>query len=153
MLFGFIIPTLLAKWAAAIAVPIAVVAVAKLALTVDTKVENRRRVAIDISERLNEQGFTLFDELLKSYAVGDKSGMLKTLIELAKIVKDPEILSVHLARVFSTQLRNRVQDPGQRMEIAQALKDVETLEAADLVDRVKESKTNITTIVGPLKTE
>jgi len=141
MLFGFIIPALLAEWAAAIAVPIAVVAVVKLALAVDTKIENRRRVAIDISEKLNENGFTLFDELLKSYAVGDKSGMLKVLIELAKVVKDPEVLAVHLSRVFRTQLGKAVQDPASRLEVAQALKDVEVLEKADLQEKIDASKT------------
>lgn len=125
-------------WIGYAAVPVAVAALIVLAFKADAKIEQRRRLAIDIQDELGKQGFTMFAELLKSYAVGDKSGMLKTLIELTKMVKDPEMLEAQLSRVFRIQLGQRVQEPSTRLEIAQALKDVEVLEKADLETKLVE---------------
>lgn len=133
-LFGLGLPNL--GWVGYAAIPLALYAIIQTIFKVDTKIENRRRLAIDIKDRLNENGFTLLNELFESYAVGDKSGMLKTLIELKKAVSDPVVFAAHMNRLFKIQLEKRVKDESTRIEIAKALKDVGVLEEAELAEKI-----------------
>jgi len=149
-LLAFFIPVAVYKAAAAISIPVAIAAVVKLIFSVDTKVENRRRIAIEISERLNENGLTMFSELLQSYAVGDKSGMITTLVELKKIVRDPVALEAQLKRLFSIQLNKMVKDPTAREEIVKTVHDMETLEAADIDEKARRKLAAVTSIGTPI---
>lgn len=142
LLLGLIIPGFVKGWVAAIAAPIAVISLLVLALKVDTKKENIRRNAIDLSRRFRENGLTLLDELLENIAVGDKSGVIKSLIALTALVKEPEVFAAKIVGVFNHQLTKKLADPAQRAEIAKALKNAETLEKVDLQERVKAGTTN-----------
>ena len=139
LLLGFVIPTFVKGYAAAISTPIAIAAVIALLLKVDTKKENLRREAIVLGRKFNENGLTILDKLLENFAVGDKSGMVKSLIELAGMVQKPEVFTAHINELFKIQLTKRLQDPASRTEISKLLSNAIALKKVEADAAVKDT--------------
>lgn len=140
LFLGLLIPAGVKSFLAAVSTPIAIVAVIVLLLKVDTKKENLRREAIVLGRKFNENGLTILDKLLENFAVGDKSGMIKSLIELAGMVQKPEIFSAHINDLFKIQLTKRLQDPASRTEISKLLSNAIALKKVEAEAASKDSQ-------------
>lgn len=95
---------------------------------VDTKIEHRRQVALDIAAWLSSYGFVKLPALLHLYAVGDYSGLFEGAKQFAKMLADPAQRELEFDGVFRKVLEARMKDPERR---SSTLKLVQDLQAAN----------------------
>lgn len=71
----------------------------------DTEVENRRKAAIKASQYLAGKGLKRLPQMLECYAVGDYSGLAKSVHSFADLVTgDPKALATEFEDVFRSEL-------------------------------------------------
>lgn len=88
--------------------------VGRLLFQGDTSVEQRRRAATRLAGRLRELGFTRLPPILEDYAVGDYSGMISRIREVADLLGDERERQAEFERVFQLILEARLRDPERR---------------------------------------
>jgi hypothetical protein len=93
----------------------------------DTRVEDRRRRAIEFARKLSALGFKKLPALFEDYAVGDYSGMFRAMKELHDVMQDPAQRQAELEAVFKLLLEEKFRDPAQKQAL---LKLVDDLKAA-----------------------
>jgi hypothetical protein len=93
----------------------------------DTRVEERRRRAIEFARKLSALGFKKLPTLFEDYAVGDYSGMFRAMKELHDVMQDPAQRQAELEQVFKLLLEEKFRDPAQKQAL---LKLVDDLKAA-----------------------
>lgn len=94
---------------------------------VDTRVEERRRRAIEFARKLSGIGFKKLPAVFEDYAVGDYSGMFRAMKELHDVMQDPAQRQAELEQVFKLLLEEKFRDPAQKQAL---LKLVDDLKAA-----------------------
>ena len=77
----------------------------------DSRIEDRRRRAIDLSNKLSKLGFQRLPKLFADYGIGDYSGFLKGVHELHDIIADAGTREAELAHVFQLLLEEKLKDP------------------------------------------
>lgn len=93
----------------------------KLFSKADTRIENRRRKAIDLAAALKSNGMTWLPDLLVSYAVGDYDDIGIKLGHIAvDIAKDPN-LKAEFDTVFKKLLASKFQDADAKTELENML--------------------------------
>lgn len=108
------------------AIGVAMFFVGQLLFQGDTAVENRRRVATRLAGRLRELGFTRMPPILEDYAIGDYSGMISKIREVADLLGDERERQAEFDRVFQLVLEAKMRDPEKREAL---LKTVDRLRA------------------------
>jgi hypothetical protein len=76
----------------------------------DSRKEDRRRVAIAISEFFAKWGFTRSANIATAYAVGDYSGLLRGLRNLKEAIDTPEERLAIVNSLWTAQVTNRLAD-------------------------------------------
>lgn len=102
-----------------------------LFVSVDNRVEDRRRKAIEIAGKLRGAGFTRLPVFFEDYAVQDYSGMLRALKDLHDVLSDDAQRRQELERVLRLLLTDLFRDPEKRPAL---LKLIDDLKAANLPD-------------------
>lgn len=92
----------------------------------DTRIEDRRRRAIEFARRLGAIGFKKLPTIFEDYAVGDYSGMFRAMKELHDVMHDPAQRQAELEQVFKLLLEEKFRDPPQRQAL---LKLIDNLKA------------------------
>lgn len=82
-----------------------------LLFKVDTKIENRRKRAIDLSNLLASKGFKDLPELLKDYAVGDYSGAFEKVEYLWAKYSDPATSNGAVSELLEKLLKQALDNP------------------------------------------
>ena len=82
---------------------------AKLLGKGDTRVEERRRTAVDLATWAKGNGLGVLNNLLTDYAVGDYSGMVSSVRQIAGIVRDPAESQAALDRFLQVQLSRQLE--------------------------------------------
>jgi hypothetical protein len=108
------------------AIGVAMFFVGQLLFKGDSAIENRRRVATRLAGRLRELGFTRLPPILEDYAVGDYSGMISKIREVADLLGDERERQSEFERVFQLVLEAKMRDPEKREAL---LKTVDRLRA------------------------
>jgi hypothetical protein len=93
----------------------------------DTRIEERRRRAIEFARKLSGIGFKKLPAVFEDYAVGDYSGMFRAMKELHDVMQDPAQRQAELEQVFKLLLEEKFRDPAQKQAL---LKLVDDLKAA-----------------------
>lgn len=106
-------------------------AVGALLFKGDTRIEERRRHAIEIAGKLRSAGFDRLPVFFEDYAVSDFSGMLRSLKELHGIFANDEQRRAELQKVLKLLLTDLFRDPEKRPQL---LKLIDDLKAANLPD-------------------
>ena len=92
----------------------------------DSRIEDRRRRAIELSGKLRQVGFTKLPVFLEDYAVGDYSGMVRSIKELHDIMHDPAQRAAELDRVVKLVLEMKFKDPEQRAAVLKLVDDLKS---------------------------
>lgn len=108
------------------AIGVAMFFVGQLLFKGDSAIENRRRVATRLAGRLRELGFTRLPPILEDYAVGDYSGMISKIREVADLLGDERERQSEFERVFQLVLEAKMRDPEKREAL---IKTVDRLRA------------------------
>lgn len=109
----------------------------------DTQKETRRRSAIEIAQKLTGIGFTRLPVFFNDYAVGDYSGMLRSMKDLHDALADPVQRQAELQKVVKNVLTDLFRDPDQRPQL---MKMIDDLKAANLPD----TKAVLSDVIGQL---
>ena len=96
----------------------------KWAFKTDTKIENRRRGAADLASSLKGLGLKKIPAFLIDYSVGDKSGMIHKIGQLAELFLDGEAaVLAEFKDVFMNLLEAKLSSEEGRAFIAARLAD------------------------------
>ena len=87
----------------------------------DSRVEARRQEAIKLSQIANENGFTLANEILSSYAVGNYSGAFSGLRHLYTVLTDDTQRKAAFEAMLKIQLDKRLSDPTTKADLLKIL--------------------------------
>lgn len=96
------------------AIGVAMFCVGQLLFKGDSAVENRRRAATRLAGRLRELGFTRLPPILEDYSVGNYSGMIGKIRDVAEILGDEKERQAEFERVFQLILEAKMKDPEKR---------------------------------------
>ena len=96
---------------------IAGVAVVRAFYRVDDRTEDRRKMAIELSNRFSALGLTMLAEFFTDYAVGDYSGCIGQVKRMYRVMADPEEREKAFDRVFRGLFAARVKDAATRAEL------------------------------------
>jgi hypothetical protein len=94
-----------------VTVPVLAGFLAAFAFRKDTEKENRRRAAIVGSQITRDFGLTHAPKILEAYAVGDYSGMVHEVKELAKLATTPALLQAELDSVLKSVVAKKMATP------------------------------------------
>jgi len=101
-------------------------AVIKLVIKIDTRVENRRRLAGQLAGVLYQYGLTKLPAFLVSYSVGDYSQMGKDIVDTAKIfLAGEEAVIKEFERIFTNCLDAKLDTEEGRAYIAVKLAEAQ----------------------------
>lgn len=95
----------------------------------DTRIEERRRRAIEFARRLSAIGFKKLPTIFEDYAVGDYSGMFRAMKELHDVMHDPAQRQAELEQVFKLLLEEKFRDPAQRQALLKLVGDLQAATA------------------------
>lgn len=109
------------------AIGVAMFFVGQLLFKGDTAIENRRRAATRLAGRLRELGFTRLPPILEDYAVGDYSGMIGKIRDVAEILGDEKERQAEFERVFQLILESKMKDPEKRDGLIKAFEKLRGL--------------------------
>lgn len=109
---------------------------------VDTKIEQRRTVALDIAAWLSAYGFVLLPAMLHMYAIGDYSGLFEAAKSFAKMLADPVRREQEFDGVFRKILEARLKNVEQR---GATLKLIEDFKAANAIGTTDVKKPPVAT--------
>lgn len=84
-----------------------------LGFSLDTRVEDRRKRAIELGQKFSAIGFKKLPIIFTDYGVGDYSGFLRGVHELHGIISDPAQREAELAEVFRLLLEEKLKDPNK----------------------------------------
>lgn len=101
--------------------------IGKLLVKVDTKSEDRRKNAIDLSNFAAENGLPLVNKLLKSFAVRDLSGMKSAIDGIQEILRDPDQRKAVLDQFLKTQLDKALKTREGRELVQKAVDDAKKI--------------------------
>jgi len=94
----------------------------------DTEVENRRRAAAHLANKLSEMGFKELPVFFLNYAVGDYSGMAYKLSEVARTMMGGEkAVLAEMDDVFTKLLAIKLNTADGRFAVRSKLEEVEKL--------------------------
>ena len=94
----------------------------------DTEVENRRRAAAHLANKLTEMGFKELPVFFLNYAVGDYSGMAYKLSEVARTMMGGEkAVLAEMDDVFTKLLAIKLNTSDGRFAVKSKLEEVEKL--------------------------
>ena len=99
-------------------------AVGMLAFKFDTRIEGRRRHAIELAGKLSGMGFTKIPKILNDYGVGDYSGFTRGIMELKEDLSDPEKRRAEMEKVFKLLLAEAFKDPERRPQLLKLIEDL-----------------------------
>lgn len=91
----------------------------------DTRIEERRRRAIEFARKLSAIGFKKLPAIFEDYAVGDYSGMFRAMKELHDVMHDPAQRQAELEQVFKLLLEEKFRDPAQRQALLKLVGDLQ----------------------------
>jgi hypothetical protein len=97
--------------------------VVKLFSKSDTRIESRRRKAIDLAAALKTNGMTFVPDLLISYAVGDYDDIALKLGHIGLTIHNDPNLKAEFDKVFSKLLASKFQDADAKAELEKMLED------------------------------
>lgn len=89
----------------------------------DTKIEERRRAALDVVGVLQANGLNVAAEALKDYVVGDYSGALGSLKKAAVVLTNPAAATAEFDGVFEKMLTSKLADPEARSKLVARIND------------------------------
>lgn len=95
----------------------------------DSRVEERRRRAIEFARKLSALGFKKLPALFEDYAVGDYSGMFRAMKELHDVMQDPAQRQAELEQVFKLLLEEKFRDPAQKQSLLKLIDDLKAATA------------------------
>lgn len=95
----------------------------------DTRIEERRRRAIEFARKLSAIGFKKLPAIFEDYAVGDYSGMFRAMKELHDVMHDPAQRQAELEQVFKLLLEEKFRDPAQRQALLKLVSDLQAATA------------------------
>jgi hypothetical protein len=93
----------------------------------DNAIENRRRAATRLAGRLRELGFTRIPPILEDYSVGDYSGMIGKIRDVAEILGDDKERHAEFEKVFQLVLEAKMKDPEKRDALIKAFDKLRAL--------------------------
>lgn len=100
------------------------------------RVEDRRKKAQEISAELRTVGgFKFLPTLLDEYAVGDYSGMLRTIVAIGKMLKNKPERVAEFFGVGDAVLKDMAQDPAYRPQVVKLMADLQGLLDQHLPDK------------------
>jgi hypothetical protein len=91
----------------------------------DTRIEERRRRAIEFARKLSAIGFKKLPAIFEDYAVGDYSGMFRAMKELHDVMHDPAQRQAELEQVFKLLLEEKFRDPAQKQALLKLVSDMQ----------------------------
>lgn len=91
----------------------------------DTRIEERRRRAIEFARKLSAIGFKKLPAIFEDYAVGDYSGMFRAMKELHDVMHDPAQRQAELEQVFRLLLEEKFRDPAQKQALLKLVSDLQ----------------------------
>lgn len=97
------------------------IAVGKWLKKKDDTVEERRTLALDVADGLRVQGLEVIPDVLKAYAVGNYSEVLKKLREGAMVMTNPQLSTVVFGNLFEKMLAAKAGNPESRAELVARL--------------------------------
>lgn len=92
---------------------VAAFAVAKLLFRADTRVEERRRHAIEAAQVLRARGLTILPQVLTDYAVGDYDGLVNDVKSFARMALNPQQIDAEFETLFKNMLAVKLSQPDQ----------------------------------------
>jgi len=95
----------------------------------DSRIEERRRRAIEFSRKLSAIGFKKLPTIFEDYAVGDYSGMFRAMKELHDVMHDPAQRQAELEQVFKLLLEEKFRDPAQKQSMLKLIDDLKAATA------------------------
>ncbi len=95
---------------------------------IDTAIENRRREAAHLANKLSEMGFKELPEVFLSYAVGDYSAMANNISTVvARLRANDKDVFEDMRDVFDKLLKYRLASQEGRMMVKSELESIERL--------------------------
>jgi hypothetical protein len=116
--------TFLSSPAGIVVVAVATFAVGWLLFGADTRIEDRRRRAMELARKLSALGFKRLPTLFEDYAIGDYSGLLRAIKELHDVLTDPAQRHAELETVFRLLLEEKFKDPAQKQALLKLIDDL-----------------------------
>lgn len=112
LLLGLVLgPT---EMALGVAVAVAAALIVAALVRKDTAIEDRRRSAIEVASIYEGYGLRWLPRLLRTYAVGDYSGLVIEMREMAAMLRDPGVAQAELEQVVDRVVEKHVADPKLR---------------------------------------
>jgi len=97
----------------------------KWVVSKDTEVEARRASAYELAKKLEQYGLRIIPRIPAAYAVGDYSGLIATLIEVAKIfLAGDEAIVKELEQTFDKVLSVKLSTPEGRALLEAKLAEI-----------------------------
>lgn len=96
----------------------------------DSRIENRRKHAIEISNQAAQYGFDHTAQILACYATGDYDGMYDKAKEIYAIFKDDDLRVAHVRKLFFGLLERYLKDPARAAEVMAKIDEYRAGEAA-----------------------
>lgn len=96
----------------------------------DSRIEARRKHAIEISNQAAQFGFDHTAAILACYAVGDYDGIYDKAREIYSIFKDDDLRVAHVRKLFLGLLERYLKDPARASEILKIVDEHRAIEAA-----------------------
>jgi len=93
----------------------------KMLVAGDTRVEDRRRRAVDLATWCRVNGLPTLSQLLTSYAVGDYSGVVHQVRALSDIISDPAQAKTTVKQFLDIQLSNQLTTTEGKEELIQLI--------------------------------
>lgn len=111
----------------------------------DTKVEGLRSAAIELSQECDKLGLTFCTGFLHKFAIGDKSGMISSVVQGVNAMRDHDTRFDVYRRVFKAVTRTLWErDPEAREGIRNYLTDLEAEQAVRDNTKVVRPKVQVT---------
>lgn len=97
--------------------------ITKTGLKVDDRIEERRRLAIQLAQWTSANGLPAVSQLLSSYAVSDYSGVVSQVRSLSDIISNPDTSRDAVTSFLKVQLGKRLDTAEGRAEIIKFVED------------------------------
>jgi len=110
---------------------LAFAAIAIVLFNWDTKIEKRRKHAIDIADKCREEGFEIMPDILRCYAVGDYSGLYDEIKGAYKIFGNDKLRRQTFFDFLERQLEISLKDPERRAAIYKAVEQRKLIDQAE----------------------
>lgn len=102
-----------------------------VAYQIDEKVEDKKRHALEIEAWAIDNGLDWVAKLMQSYAVGDKSGMVRQLAEFYSIFRDDNLRAAAFRKLLDRQLALALADPERREVVYKAVNERKIIDGAE----------------------